>query len=275
LVSGDPTATADRIRAARWLVEMGIAAQLVNCSLIILALLALYRLFRDVSQSLAITMVTLFLVSVPLQLANLLTHIAALMMTSGAPTLAAFSKEQLDSLAYTFVRLHARIDLAQIYWGSGLSRMGSSSGARASSGVARHPADRRRRRVRRELGHVPLFPEYARAVTSDARARRRRDSDPGVADRLGGETREDEGAQPLARPGSSPARSADGLSAQRLLDNQRPFLSRSRFRAREPNISRLCRLTIAAADGRSAVLRGLRPRTYLTRPQLSFRVRRQ
>lgn len=118
MVSGDPTATADRIRAARSVVELGIAAELLSCSLIVLAVLALYRLFRGVSQSLAVTMVTLFLLSVPLQLANLLTQIAALVMTSGTPTLAAFSKEQLDALAYTFVRLHARgIDLAQVYWG--------------------------------------------------------------------------------------------------------------------------------------------------------------
>jgi hypothetical protein len=117
-VSGDPKATADRVRAARWVVELGIATELVNCSLIVIALLALYRLFRGVSQPLAVAMVALFLVSVPLQLANLLTYFAALMMTSDAPTLAAFSKEQLDVLAYTFVRLHARgIQLAQIYWG--------------------------------------------------------------------------------------------------------------------------------------------------------------
>jgi hypothetical protein len=117
-VRGDPTATADRIRAARWIVELGIAAELVNCSLMVIALLALYRLFRRVSEPLAAAMVGLFLVSVPLQLANLLTHLAALMMTSGAATLAAFSKEQLDALAYTFVQLHTRgIQLAQIYWG--------------------------------------------------------------------------------------------------------------------------------------------------------------
>ena len=118
LVAGNPAATADRIRAARWVVEVGIAAELLNCSLIVVALLALYRLFRGVSQSLAVTMVALFLVSVPLQLANLLTHFAALMLTSGTPTLAAFSTEQLDALTYLFVRLHTRgIDLAQIYWG--------------------------------------------------------------------------------------------------------------------------------------------------------------
>jgi hypothetical protein len=117
-VRGDPTATADRIRAARWVVELGIAAELINCSLLVIALLALYRLFRRVSEPLAAAMVGLFLVSVPLQLANLLTHLAALMMSTGTATLAAFSKEQLDALAYTFVQLHTRgIQLAQIYWG--------------------------------------------------------------------------------------------------------------------------------------------------------------
>jgi Domain of unknown function (DUF4386) len=117
-VSGDPTATANRIRDARGLVELGIAAELVNAALMVIALLALYRLFRRVSEPLAATMAALFLVSVPLQLANLLTYLAALTMTSGTPTLAAFSAEQLDALAYTFVRLHARgIELAQVFWG--------------------------------------------------------------------------------------------------------------------------------------------------------------
>ena len=117
-VSGDPGATAERIRAARWMIELGMAAELVNCSMMILAMLALYRLFRQTSQPLAAAMVALFLVSVPLQLANLLNYAAALMMTSGSPTLGAFSQEQLDALAYTFMRLHSRgIVLAQVYWG--------------------------------------------------------------------------------------------------------------------------------------------------------------
>jgi hypothetical protein len=118
VVRGDPTATADRIRAARWIVELGIVAELVNCSLTVIALLALYRLFRRVSEPLAAAMVGLFLVSVPLQLANLLTYFAALTTSSGTPTLAAFSTAQLDALTYTFVQLHARgIQVAQIYWG--------------------------------------------------------------------------------------------------------------------------------------------------------------
>ena len=117
-VSGDAAATADRIRGARGLVELGMAAELFTCSLIVIALIALYRLFRDVSQPLATAMVALFFVAVPLQLANLLNTSAALMLTSGTSMLATFSKEQLDALAYMFMRLHSRgIDIAQIYWG--------------------------------------------------------------------------------------------------------------------------------------------------------------
>jgi hypothetical protein len=117
-VTGDPTATAAKMRAARFMVELGMGAELINCSMMVLAMLALYRLFRTTSEPLAATMVALFLVSLPLQLGNLLNYSAALMMTSGSPSLAAFSQPQLDALAYTFMRLHSRgIALAQIYWG--------------------------------------------------------------------------------------------------------------------------------------------------------------
>ena len=117
-VNGDAAATAARLRTARSLVELGMAAEIINCSMMILAMLALYRLFRRTSEPLAAAMVALFLVSLPLQLANLLNYAAALTMTSGTPTLAAFSQPQLDALAYTFMKLHARgIVLAQIYWG--------------------------------------------------------------------------------------------------------------------------------------------------------------
>jgi hypothetical protein len=117
-VSGDPAATAERMRTARWMIELGMAAELVNCSMMILAMLAFYRLFQRTSQPLASTMVALFLLSLPLQLANLLNYSAALMLTSGTPTLSAFTQPQLDALAYTAVRLHTSgIVLAQVFWG--------------------------------------------------------------------------------------------------------------------------------------------------------------
>ena len=117
-VDGNAAATADRIRGARGLVELGIAAELIQCSLIVIAVLALYRLFRDVSEPLAAAMAGLFMVAIPLQLANLLNYSAALMVTGGTPALAALSKEQVDALAYLFVRLHSRgIEIAALFWG--------------------------------------------------------------------------------------------------------------------------------------------------------------
>src|SRR4051812_18066884 len=65
-VSGDPTATGEHMRAARFMIELGMAAELINCSMMVLAMLALYRLFRRTSEPLATAMVALFLVSVPL-----------------------------------------------------------------------------------------------------------------------------------------------------------------------------------------------------------------
>jgi hypothetical protein len=117
-VAGDATATADNLRAAPALVELAIAAELLNCSVMVIAMLALYRLFRPVSEPLAAAMVGLFLVSVPLQLANLLPYLGTLTITGGTPTLAAFSREQLDALAYTLLVVHTRgIQIAQVYWG--------------------------------------------------------------------------------------------------------------------------------------------------------------
>lgn len=117
-VNGDATATAERMRGAQWLVELGMGAELINCSMMVIAMLALYRLFRRTSEPLAAAMVALFLVALPVQLANLINYAAALMLARGTPALAAFSQPQLDALAYMFLRLHARgIVLAQIYWG--------------------------------------------------------------------------------------------------------------------------------------------------------------
>src|SRR5205814_293577 len=81
--------------------------------------LALYRLFKAVNETHATQMVILgALVSVPIVFVNVLNEIAALVLASGADFLSVFSKPQLDSLAYLFVRLHSRgITVASIFWG--------------------------------------------------------------------------------------------------------------------------------------------------------------
>ncbi len=58
------------------------------------------------------------LVSIPVSLLNLVNDLAALILVSGADFLAPFTRAQLDSLAYMFIRLHSQgLYVAQIFWG--------------------------------------------------------------------------------------------------------------------------------------------------------------
>jgi hypothetical protein len=117
-VAGNATATADRIRESATLVRMSMVVEFWNCVLIIFVAFALYRLFKDVNQKLAAVTAVLMWIAVPIQLLNLVFTIAPLMLTSSAPYLQAFSKEQIDALAYFFFRLHAQgLQVAQVFWG--------------------------------------------------------------------------------------------------------------------------------------------------------------
>jgi len=118
IVSGDATATANRIRASETLLRLGIASELIAFTIFIFVVLALYRLFKAVSEKNALAMATLLLISIPISLLNLLNEIAALVLVSGASFLSAFEKGQLDALAYMFLRLHGQgFIIAQIFWG--------------------------------------------------------------------------------------------------------------------------------------------------------------
>ena len=118
IVSGDATATADHVRASPNLLRFGIASELTSFIIFIFVVLALYRLFKTVSEKYAVAMATLLLVSIPISLLNVLNEIAALVLVSGAGFLSAFEKGQLDALAYLFLRLHGQgFVVAEIFWG--------------------------------------------------------------------------------------------------------------------------------------------------------------
>ena len=118
IVSGDATATADHVRAFPNLLRFGIASELIAFTIFIFVVLALYRLFKAVSEKHAVAMATLLLISIPISLLNLLNEIAALVLVSGADFLSAFEKGQLDAMAYLFLRLHGQgFIIAEIFWG--------------------------------------------------------------------------------------------------------------------------------------------------------------
>jgi hypothetical protein len=126
IVRGDATATAERIRSSEWLFRLGIASELIAATTFIFLVLALYRLFRGVSEEQASLMVTLVLISVPISFLNVLNEIAALVLLSGPDFLLVFGKPQLDALALLFLGLHSQgFGVASIFWGLWLLPLGT------------------------------------------------------------------------------------------------------------------------------------------------------
>lgn len=119
IVPGNATATADNIRATEGLFRLGMASELVQQAIGIFLVLALYRLFKPVSEGLARQLVVLgALVSVPIVFLNVVNDLAALTLVRGPDFLTVFDRAQLDALAYLFIRLHSLgITVASVFWG--------------------------------------------------------------------------------------------------------------------------------------------------------------
>src|SRR5262249_25858728 len=100
------------------LLRLGIAAELLGSIIFIFVVLALYRLFKSVSEKHARTMALLLLISTPIALLAVLGELAALIVAGGGRFLSTFDQHQLDSLSYLFYRLHGQaLVIAQIFWG--------------------------------------------------------------------------------------------------------------------------------------------------------------
>jgi hypothetical protein len=118
IVLGDATATADHIRASETLLRLGIGCDLIGSIIFIFLVLALYRLFKPVSEGYAVAMATLLLISMPISFFSVINELGALTVVNGGNFLAGFDQHQLDTLAYLFFRLRNQgILVAQIFWG--------------------------------------------------------------------------------------------------------------------------------------------------------------
>lgn len=118
IVRGDAAATAAHVRASETLLRLGLGSELVGATLFIFVALALYRLFKHVSETQALAMLVLILVSIPIWFVDVLNEVAALILVSGAPFLSVFDPRQLDALVLLFMRLHGLgITVMAIFWG--------------------------------------------------------------------------------------------------------------------------------------------------------------
>jgi hypothetical protein len=118
IVLNDATATANNIRTSESLLRIGIGCELLGSIMFILVVVALYRLFKPVNETHALTMMVLILISIPISLLSVVNEVVALILVSGADFLSVFDARQLDALVYILMRLHSRaILVAEIFWG--------------------------------------------------------------------------------------------------------------------------------------------------------------
>jgi uncharacterized membrane protein len=118
IVSGDATATADRIQASGSLWRIGIALELIASVIFVFLVVALYRLLKRVNESHALLMMILALVSVPISFLSASYEIIAQSIYSGPGFLSGLDKAQLDSLGYVFLRMHTEgKGVETVFWG--------------------------------------------------------------------------------------------------------------------------------------------------------------
>jgi hypothetical protein len=118
-VSGNAAATAGNILAHETLFRFGIVGYLLNGTIGLFTVLALYRLLAGVDRTLAALMVILGgLMVTPIFYLNALNWIAALWLVHGGSVLAAFSRPQQVGLAMLFLHLQSQGNIVnEIFWG--------------------------------------------------------------------------------------------------------------------------------------------------------------
>ena len=107
IVSGDAKATASHILASQPLYRLGLAADLIGLACYIVVTLLFYDLFKPVNRSLSLLAAFFSLVGTSVLAIDTLNLLAPLVLLGGAPYLTAFNADQLQAMAYTFLKLHA------------------------------------------------------------------------------------------------------------------------------------------------------------------------
>jgi hypothetical protein len=125
-VPGDAAATAARIAAESSIYRLSILNALAGQILFLLVVLGLYQLFAEVDRKQARLMVTLVCVGVAAEIVSIGWHTAPLILLSGADWLSAFTRPQLEALAFGSLRLSSAFgQIVTAFWGLWLFPFGA------------------------------------------------------------------------------------------------------------------------------------------------------
>jgi hypothetical protein len=119
IVPENPGATVANIAGHEWLYRSGMAADLVGALVLILLVMAFYRLFQDVDQHLAV-LVIIFGGVMPalIYFVNVVSSAGALLLVQGGGFVSVFDNQQRNALVMLFLRLHDyQITAAEMLWG--------------------------------------------------------------------------------------------------------------------------------------------------------------
>ncbi len=124
-VIGDIEATAGNILANEFLFRLGFASDLIMMVIFLLLPFVLYKLLHTVDKNLAILMVICVMVSVPINMLNLLNEYSSLHLLTGAEYLNVFAIEQIKAQAMLSYDLYLHgYEIANIFFALWLVPLG-------------------------------------------------------------------------------------------------------------------------------------------------------
>lgn len=124
-VSGDMEATANIIITNESLFRLGFASDLIMMVIFLLLPLVLYKLLHTVDKTLSILMVIFVMVSVPINMLNLLNEFASLNVLSGAEYLSVLAAEQIRAQAMLYYDLYLHgYEIANVFFALWLIPLG-------------------------------------------------------------------------------------------------------------------------------------------------------
>lgn len=124
-VAGDPVATAEAVAANATLLRVAFVAELIGIVAFILLVLVLFRLLAHVDRHIAAAMVIFVAIAVAILSANMINHLAAVIVAADGPLASALGAGGTDGLALLFLELHeVGYSIAEIFFGLWLLPLG-------------------------------------------------------------------------------------------------------------------------------------------------------
>src|SRR5208283_415490 len=108
VVAGDAAATAANLLAHESLFRLGLSTSLIAMALYVAVTALFYELFKPVNRSLSLVAAFVGLVGCVIQTVSYLFNLAPFAVVGGAPYLAVFNGQQLQALAFLFLKLQGQ-----------------------------------------------------------------------------------------------------------------------------------------------------------------------